>query len=162
MGLTVIIFTLIVPLYSLSSQGWLLITGAAFSAVGLMLVSASIRAHAPRLGEAIYVATPGGLLAVVGFTVAQYLQPINYSQYSELAWVGVAVLGLLWIAIGPIFAYGLKARLSGETSRADISEANSEQSNIENRSTASLTVATWLLVFVTIASAVITLLSIKH
>jgi uncharacterized membrane protein len=108
-GFALLITEVAITFDSLSSEGRILIAAATFVAVGLMLIGSGLTGRASLLGEAIFAAMPGGLLAAIGFTVATYLQPFNYSQ--DFIWIGLGSFGLLWMIVGPIFTYRAKTRL---------------------------------------------------
>ena len=143
-----------------SSEGWFLIAAAAFIAVGFMLIGSGMTGRASRLGEALFVATPGGLLAAVGYIFVQYLQPFNFSLIFEFTWVGLAFLGLLWIIVGPIFMYRAKTRLWVGTSDPSVNESVAAPNPEPDRSGSRLVVATWFLVLATLLGSIISALLI--
>lgn len=132
-----------------STEGWLLISTAALIAIGLMLIGSGMTGRAARLGEIIFTATPGGLLAAVGFTVTAYLRPIGASPVFMLTWISLAFLGVLWIIVGPIFMYRAKTRLLVGSSDRDANESVPIP-NHEANTSRSGTVATWFLVLATV------------
>ncbi len=152
-GIALLITVQVVSLDSLSSEGWFLIAAAACIAVGLMLIALGMTGRASRLGEALFVATPGGLLAVVGFTAVHYLEPFQFSQVFELTWVCLAFLGLLWIVAGPIFMYRAKTRLWVGTVAPDANKSAPIRALESSRPRSDL--ATWFLVFATILGPVL-------
>lgn len=155
-GAAVFIASQVAPLYSITLEGWLVIAGSAFIAVGLMLIGSGLIGRAARLGDALYVATPGGLLAAVGFTVAIYLQPAYIvSQYAQFTWIGVAFLGLLWIIVGPIFVYRMRTRLWAAPVSQNSKESAVGKSLETDRTRSGVTIATWFLVAATLATPVI-------
>jgi hypothetical protein len=153
-GAVLLITSQVAPLYPGTSEGWFLITGSALAAVGLMLIGSSVTGRGFRLGEAVYVATPGALLAVVAFTIREYFSPYYYSQYFEFIWTGVAFLGLLWIVVGPILVYRIRTRLWGTPASQNSNEGVTGNNSETGRSRSWLTIATWFLVLATILAPI--------
>jgi hypothetical protein len=59
LGAAALVTGLSAPLYPDASEGWLLIVASVAAASGLLLIGSGMTGRAARLGEAVYVATPG-------------------------------------------------------------------------------------------------------
>ena len=161
-GAALLVASLVAPVYPDASEGWFLIAGSALAAMGLMLIGSNMTGRGSRPGEALYVATPGALLAVVGFTIKVNFSPLYYSYYFEFIWTSVALLGLLWIVAGPIFVYRIRTRLWNTPVSHDSDKSDQRGNSETNSSRSWLTIATWFLVFATILAPIVNWLLPAH
>jgi hypothetical protein len=153
-GTALLIATIFVVGLNDRSEDWLFLAAEAFIAISFMLVGSGIPGRYFRLGEALFVATPGALLAAVGFTVLAYFQPSTFSVIFVFTWVSLMFLGLLWIIVGPIFMYRAKTRLWVSDTGSDAGESVGMPKPGTDRSGSHLVVARWFLVAATLLGSI--------
>jgi hypothetical protein len=151
----VLLITVVATGFAIVTEGWLRITAAAFIAVGFMLISSSVTGRATRIGEALFVATPGGLLAIVALCFWTYLQPFPYSTIFNFTWIGLGYLGLPWIFVGPFIMYRAKTRLWVQIPNLGANQPVNAPGPKADKSGQPLVTVTWALVIATIMTSII-------
>jgi hypothetical protein len=155
-GAAILISASFVTFYSLSAKAWLLVAAAGLIAVGFMLTGSGLPGKAAVVGDVLFFATPGGLLAAVAFTFAAYLPPDNSGyQIFLLTWIGLAVLGLLWVFVGPIVMYRVKTRLWVRASDPQSNGSVTVRAAEKDRSDPRIVAANWAIVAATIVGPII-------